>query len=311
MNPIFKNDLSSDSVYSIEDLNTWPSSGISLAVVGHPVKHTLSPPMHNAAIEALAESNERFKNWRYYKFDIEPTRLQEALPKFHARGFLGINLTVPHKILATQFVSIGEKEVKLTGACNTLLKTEKGYTGFNTDLYGMTQAIETQFSIHLKDREVILLGAGGAARAAAIACAQAGVKKLTLANRTLSKLDTIIESLEKLEDPPKVKTCQLPGNLPFDSDELLVINATSLGLKPNDPAPADLSQLPSSTLVFDMIYNPAQTALLKQAQAQGMRTSNGIGMLVFQGERSLKIWSNTNPSPAIMLKAVQAGLDSF
>jgi len=306
-----KSDQYSNAVYSIEDLDNWPSSGISLAVVGHPVKHSLSPPMHNAAIEALAETDHRFKNWTYYKFDIEPDRLQEALPKFHARGFLGINLTVPHKIIATQFVSIGEKEVELSGACNTLLKSENGYTGFNTDLYGMIQAIETEFSIHLKNREVILLGAGGAARAAAIACAQAGVNKLTLANRTLSKLDTIIESLEKLEDKPTVKTCQLPGNLPFDSDAPLVINATSLGLNPNDPAPADLSQFPSSTLIFDMIYNPAQTTLLKQAEARGMLTANGLGMLVFQGERSLQIWSNTDPSTAIMLKAVRAGLKSF
>jgi shikimate dehydrogenase len=282
-----------------------------LAVVGHPVKHTLSPPMHNAAIEALAKKDARFKDWTYYKFDIEPDRLQEALPKFHARGFLGLNLTIPHKILATQYVDIGEREVELTGACNTLLKTPNGYSGYNTDLYGMTKAIETAFSIRLKDREVILLGAGGAARAAAIACAQAGVKKLTLANRTLSKLDTIVDSLEKLERPLKVKTCQLPGNLSFDSDELLVINATSLGLNPNDPAPADIGQLPLSTLVFDMIYNPAQTTLLKQAQMRGMRTTNGLGMLVFQGERSLKIWSETNPSPAIMLKAAQAGLNSF
>jgi shikimate dehydrogenase len=124
-------------------------------------------------------------------------------------------------------------------------------------------------------------------------------------------LDTIIESLEKLEDKPTVKTCQLPGNLPFDSDAPLVINATSLGLNPNDPAPADLSQFPSSTLIFDMIYNPAQTTLLKEAEARGMLTANGLGMLVFQGERSLQIWSNTDPSTAIMLKAVRAGLKSF
>ncbi len=306
-----KSGLSSDTVYTIDDLDDWPVEGTSLAVLGHPVKHSLSPPMHNAAIAELATTDKQFSAWTYYKFDIPPDRLEEALAKFHKTGFRGLNLTVPHKVLATELVTIGENEVELSGACNTLLYTASGYEGYNTDLYGMTQAIETDFSIRLKDKEVILLGAGGAARAAAIACSKAGVQRLTLANRTLSKLDTIATSLNRLEQRPTVKTCQLPGELPFTCDDLLVINATSLGLRPEDPAPADLSQLPSSTLVFDMIYNPARTALLKQGEALGMPVSNGIGMLVFQGERSLRIWSRKDPSPHEMLKAVRAAMNSI
>lgn len=267
--------------------------------------------MHNAAIAELAKSDEQFSSWTYYKFDVPPERLEEALGKFYRAGFRGLNLTVPHKVLAAELVTIGEDEVKFSGACNTLLYTASGYEGYNTDLYGMTKAIETDFSIRLKDKEVILLGAGGAARAAAIACAKAGVKQLTLANRTLSKLNTIVASLNRLDRRPAVKTCQLPGELPFTCDDLLIINATSLGLRPEDPAPADLRQLPSSTLVFDMIYNPARTALLRQGEALGMPVSNGLGMLVFQGERSLKIWSGKDPSANKMLKAVRAAMNSI
>ncbi|MCZ6671629.1 MAG: shikimate dehydrogenase, partial [Verrucomicrobia bacterium] len=241
-----KSDLPSQTVYALEDLDQWPDSGISLAVLGHPVKHSLSPPMHNAALAELAKTEDAFKDWTYYKFDIQPDQLREALQQFHAKGFRGLNLTVPHKVLAAQWVTAGEAEVELSGACNTLLKTKDGFTGFNTDLYGLTRAVESEFGIQLKDREVILLGAGGAARAAAIACAQAGVQALTLANRTLSKLNIILESLHQLDSKPALRTCSLPGDLTHESDNLLVINATSLGLRATDPAPADLANLPSS-----------------------------------------------------------------
>ena len=304
-----KNDLPSDALYTIKDLENWPSDGTSLAVLGHPVKHSLSPPMHNAALAELNTSDASFSDWTYYKFDVHPEELKTALKLFHERGFKGLNLTVPHKILAAQWVTVGEQEVELTEACNTLLWTPDGYTGYNTDLYGMTSAIESEFKIELKDRDVILLGAGGAARAAAVACAQAGVRSLTLANRTVSKLDIIKEVLGKLEACPPIETCSLSEPLPHISEHVLVINATSLGLNPDDPTPADLRKLPPNTLVFDMIYNPARTSLLKEAESRGMRTVNGLGMLAYQGERSLKIWTQRNPSAQTMFQAAKAGLN--
>ena len=266
--------------------------------------------MHNAALAELSKDDPNFSDWTYYKFDIQPDELKSALGKFYRKGFKGLNLTVPHKILAAQWVNVGEEEVELTEACNTLLWTENGYTGFNTDLYGMTSAIENEFNIQLKDRDVILLGAGGAARAAAVACAQVGVRSLTLANRTVSKLDTIKDVLGKLNNCPPIDTCALGEPLPSISDSMLVINATSLGLNPDDPTPADLRKLPASTLVFDMIYNPARTNLLKEAESMGMKVANGLGMLAYQGERSLKIWTDKNPSAETMFAAARAGLQS-
>lgn len=265
--------------------------------------------MHNAALEELSKSNPSFSDWTYYKFDVSPDHLESAIKQFYEKGFRGLNLTVPHKILAAQWVNIGKSEVELTEACNTLLWTPNGYTGYNTDLYGMTSAIENEFEIRLQDRDVILLGAGGAARAAAIACAQAGVQSLTLANRTIAKLDSIKGVLNKLSKRPTVDTCKLSEPLPNISDKLLIINATSLGLKPEDPTPADLRNLPTSTLVFDMIYNPARTALLKEAESLGMQVANGLGMLAYQGERSLSIWTQKKPSAKTMFDAARAGLN--
>ena len=130
--------------------------------------------MHNAAMAEMAQVDPEFNNWTYYKFQIHPDNLHQALDMFHSNGFLGLNLTVPHKVLATQWIKIGESAVKLSGASNTLIRGVDGYKGYNTDLYGLVKALESGFGINLQDQEVILLGAGGAARAAAIACAQAG-----------------------------------------------------------------------------------------------------------------------------------------
>jgi shikimate dehydrogenase len=309
LKPILKSDLPSDSTYTLGDLESWPTSGHSLAVLGHPVKHSLSPPMHNAALAEMAEKDPQFSDWTYFKFDISPENLEVALTKFHEKGFHGLNLTVPHKILAVNWVKCGETEVEITGACNTLLRNSHGFTGYNTDLYGMTTAVESEFNTKLKNHNVILLGAGGAARAAAVACAQAGVLNITLANRTISKLETILRTLDKLDQKPEVKTWSL--NEPFSGflENQLIINATSLGLHPDDPAPVDVSNLPKSTLVFDMIYNPERTALLKQAESLGMRVANGLSMLAYQGERSLKIWTQQHPSAQTMFNAAFAALN--
>lgn len=303
MKLILKNDFPSDLVYEINDLETWPESAVSLAVLGHPIKHSLSPEMHNSALKELAHIDPQFRDWTYYKFEIHPADLQEALNLFFLKGFLGLNLTVPHKILATQWVKGGETEVKISGACNTLLIGEDGYTGYNTDLYGLIKAIEMGFGIHLKDQEVILLGAGGAARAAAIACVRAGVGSLNLVNRTPSKLDIILECLNRLDEKTETKTSGINQPVLAFSQTPLVINATSLGLKESDPAPIDLASLPHSTRVFDMIYNPEKTNLIKQAESLGMEACNGLGMLAYQGERSLKIWTQKNPSAETMLEA--------
>lgn len=264
--------------------------------------------MHNAALAEMARADSRFSDWTYYKFDINPDRLEEALQRFYDKGFAGLNLTVPHKILATQWVGVGEAEVEWTGACNTLMRTENGFIGYNTDLYGMTSAIESEFDIRIKDHEVLLIGAGGAARAAAVACVQAGVKTLTLVNRTVSKLDAMAESLKKLNPGTSIQTAGLKDPMAGNLSHPLVINATSLGLHPQDPAPVDVRKLPKNSLVFDMIYNPERTALLLQAASLGMRVANGLSMLAFQGERSLKIWSNHQPSADTMFKAALAGL---
>ena len=264
--------------------------------------------MHNAALQELADRNPDFKDWHYFKFDIEPERLREALDLFHENNFKGLNLTVPHKILAARWIEAAEPEVRLSRACNTLLWAENGYQGYNTDLFGMTRAIEESFALKLRGKQVLLIGAGGAARAAAVACLTQKAGALHLTNRTEEKLYPLVEELAGTRGDIPIKIHQLAGPFAISSRNLIVINATSLGLKESDPAPAVLNGLHPATKVFDMIYNPSKTALLKQAESLGLRTANGLPMLVFQGERSFKIWTRNSPSVETMFRAAAHGL---
>ena len=308
LKPTLKRNLPERDILRLGDLANWRFDGTPLAVLGHPVQHSVSPEMHNAALQELADRNPDFKDWHYFKFDIEPERLREALALFHENNFKGLNLTVPHKILAARWIEAAEPEVRLSGACNTLLWTENGYQGYNTDLYGMTRAIEESFALKLRGKQVLLIGAGGAARAAAVACLTHKAGALHLTNRTQEKLYPLVEELAGIRDDIPIKIHPLAGPFTISSHNLIVINATSLGLKESDPAPAELKGLHPATKVFDMIYNPSKTALLKQAESLGLRTANGLPMLVFQGERSFKIWTRNSPSVETMFRAAVHGL---
>ena len=293
---------------TLDHLATWSFAGTALAVLGHPIAHSLSPPMHNAALTAMARHDREFTAWRYFRFDVPPERLGEALERLHARGFFGLNLTVPHKVLAYALVRQVVPEAVPLGAVNTLRRTDDGWRGHNTDGYGLATALREELGASLRGAHVILLGAGGAARGAAVECLQQGCAALWIANRTKSRLDELLAALRPLARGVPVQGFApdaLPGELPAGA---LVINATSAGLKPADPAPIELRRLPRPSSVFDMIYNPARTPLLAQAEALGLPHANGLAMLVHQGARSLEIWTGAAVPAATMRAAAERAL---
>jgi shikimate dehydrogenase len=243
--------------------------------------------MHNAALAELAGGDSRFAGWRYFPFDVEPARLAEALGLLRARGFRGVNLTVPHKVLAVSMVSGLDAGAKEAGAVNTLLPDGTGWRGFNTDGYGLAAGIREELGIELRGTPVVLLGAGGAARGAAVECLRAGCAGLWIMNRTRGNLDSLLASIS-----PLARGIPLHGiDAGLAAPGAIVINATSAGLRPSDAAPADLSAFPGAAAVYDMIYNPPQTRLLAQARALGLPAANGLGMLVHQGAKALEIWT--------------------
>ena len=254
--------------------------------------------MQNAGIAALG------LNWRYLAFEVDPVNLREALWGAKLMGFIGVNLTVPHKLLAVDMVDVLDDSARLWGAVNTVrFETEDGKTiarGFNTDADAVTRSLHEDLKIELRGAKVLLLGAGGAGRTAALKLAAEGVGELYLVNRTESKAMAVAKEIA--ERHPSVK---LHVGYPGTKVDLL-LNATSLGLKPDDGMPVDEAKFPLSQAgaVYDMIYRPAETPLLRAAKAAGCRTANGLGMLLYQGAKALEIWTGKAAPVEVMRRAL-------
>ncbi len=299
---------SPDTVLTLDHLGHWKHEGHKLAVLGHPIKHSISPAMHNAALAELAKTDARFLDWKYFRFDVPPDDLPTALKRLHDEGFTGLNLTVPHKVLAFGHVAEIDTAAQPIGAVNTLLRTPSGWRGYNTDGYGLATAIKETLSRELTDSHVILLGSGGAARGAAVECLQRTCASLWIANRTRLNLDALLIDLAPVGgkiplhgfDPQNP-----PAAIPAGA---LVINATSAGMKPADEQPIDLTRLPRPAGVFDMIYNPPETRLLAQARTLGIPTANGLSMLIHQGARALEVWTGGPVPVEAMRTAATAAL---
>jgi shikimate dehydrogenase len=301
--------MSDDRVFTLADLRDWEFDGTPLAVLGHPVAHSLSPAMHNAALADLAQKDERFASWKYFKFDIDPNDLANALAHFDECGFVGLNLTVPHKVIALDLVRQIDPIAAEAGAVNTLRRTEFGYEGFNTDGYGISTGICEDLGVTLAGSPVVLLGAGGAARAAAVACLREGCACLWIGNRTPENLERLMNGLQPVavETGIAVTAFSLespPADIPPDA---IVVNATSSGLKPGSRPPIDLKRLGGEPCVYDMIYNPPVTPLLQSASDLDLRAANGISMLVHQGVRALEIWTQAPVSASVMKQACLRG----
>lgn len=292
---------------TLADLEQWAFAGTALAVLGQPIAHSLSPVMHNAALADLARTEARFEKWRYFKFEIAPTDLPRALGLFHAKGFAGLNLTVPHKSLALPHLAAADETVRTAGAANTLRRTDAGWEGFNTDGYGLTRGLHESLGVDLAGAKVVLLGAGGAARGAAAECLRRKCGVLWIGNRTAENLAALLGDLRSAWPQAEIRGFDLaqPAELPSGA---VVINATALGLQPGDPVPIDLFHACRPACVFDMIYQPPSTKLLRQAAVLNLPIANGLAMLVHQGARALELWSGVAAPVEIMRGAVRAHL---
>ncbi len=297
--------------------------------------------MQNAGIATLG------LNWRYLAYDVHPDHLHAAIIGAKAMKFVGLNLTVPHKLLALQMVDVLDESAKIWGAVNTIrfeTRNERGEwvslaqvpadqvndirtQGFNTDADAITRSINEDLGLSLRGASVLLLGAGGAGRAAALKLASEGVSNLFLLNRTEEKAGQVaveistrfpgvqihvtVHNPNKAAELGRALRAQNPAinifegypNAPVD----LVLNATSLGLKAEDPAPIDPKwlQVHKPRYVYDMIYRPAETPLLRFAKSLGCKTANGIGMLLYQGAKALELWSSKPVPIAAMREALE------
>ena len=261
------------------------------AVFGSPIKHSASPAMHNAAFAQLG------LNWRYVACEVDPKKLRAAIAGARAMNLAGLNLTVPHKLLAVKMVDALDASAKKWGAVNTI-KFENGRAiGCNTDAEAIVTSLRQDLKIKLRGAKVLLLGAGGAGRTAALKLAAEAVAELYLVNRTATKAQKIAGEIKK--QFPSVKVFVGYPKTKVD----LILNATSLGLKADDASPLDEKQfsLKQARAAYDMIYRPAETLLLKAARQAGCKTANGLGMLLHQGAKAFEIWTG-QPAPLDVMR---------
>jgi shikimate dehydrogenase len=264
--------------------------------------------MHNAAIAQLLESDPQYKEWAYFRFEIDPEDLPEALELFYQKRFLGLNLTVPHKVMAIDLLKVISDSARAIGAVNTLKWTASGYEGFNTDGYGMSKGIEQGLGKGLNGSDVLILGAGGAARAAVVECLSQNAASIRILNRSKDRLDAMLSSLSDLKGFECILPIQAKEDLSNLTETGICINATSLGLNEKDPLPLDVAFLTPQWAVYDMVYNPQETKLFIEAQRLGCAVKTGLSMLVHQGAKALEIWTGRQIDAQIMHKAGERAL---
>ena len=267
-------------------------------IIGDPVEHTLSPGMHNAAFKKLGLDN------IYVPFHVTAEELEDAINGAFALGIKGLNVTIPHKTEVIKYLDYLDIAAGLIGAVNTVEFGENGIIGHNTDGIGAVRAIEEVSSV--KNKKVMILGAGGAARAISFQILLNGAENLVISNRTIGKASELRDDLvEKLE--PDVKITDLGEELEKElKDTDILINTTPIGMYPN------ISQKPLVTvdmmheglIVNDIVYNPLKTGLIVEAEKAGAETISGVKMLMYQGVEAFKIWTGIEPPIEVFQRAL-------
>ncbi len=270
-------------------------------VLGYPAKHSLSPLMHNAAFKALGINAE------YKIFEVEPQGLEKFIRSLYRQNISGINITIPYKEKVVPFLDSISLEAGLIGAVNTIKVSENKLEGFNTDGEGFLRHISEVFDFDPRGKIIALIGAGGAAKAVSVYLCKNTPKSIAIYDIEKAKVSALIEHLKKSCEGVDFYEANSIGELNIQGSDLLV-NATPIGMKETDPRLVEPKFLHKDLLVYDLIYNPQETKLLKSAKEKGARTSNGLGMLMYQGMISFEIWTGKKASKDVMEKALSSAL---
>jgi shikimate dehydrogenase len=290
--------MSAPDTLTLASLRTTEFAPGQLGVLGDPIAHSLSPAMHNAAIATLLPTNPRLAGVRYHRLHVTAEELPAALALLHAKGFAGVNLTVPHKIQALALAESLSPEARQAESVNTLLRTASGWAGHTTDGQGFLEALRERSGATTKGRPVILLGSGGAARAVAAACLADGCASLNLHNRDAAKAAALAAALQD----PRVQAAGLAEIKA--SPGAVIVNCTTLGLKPTDGSPFPAALLAAGQFVFDTTYGTEPSRLLNEARARGVACCDGRSMLRWQGALAFRLWNGMLPPEAPMRAAL-------
>jgi shikimate dehydrogenase len=266
-------------------------------VIGEPIEHTLSPLMHNAAFEALK------LDYVFLAFRVKPAEVESAVNGMRALNIRGLNVTMPHKSTVIKHLDRVDLSAQIVNSVNTILNKENLLFGFNTDGIGAFKALKEN-GVEPKGRKVLLLGAGGAARAIAYTMANKA-DELAVLNRTVKQAQALAKLLEKSFNK-KISTGSLsPSDIQSNlQDSDILINATSVGMKPKaEESPIPPKLLRSNLAVMDIVYNPLETKLEKEAKAAGAKVVSGVEMLIYQGAASFELWTGKSAPVEVMRQA--------
>ena len=275
-----------------------------VGVFGHPAAENPGVVIQEAAFRALG-----LNLWRFLTIDVDPDKLEDAIKGLKAFKMRGINCTIPHKINVIPYLDELSESARLIGAVNTIVNTDGKLFGENTDGKGFMESLE-QNGVDPKGKKIVILGAGGAARAVSVELSLAGAGSITIVNRPedayLAK--SLMELLNRILPNNAFVTWDHTYAVPADTD--ILVNATSIGLYPNvDDIPnIDLDTILPTMFVQDVIPNPAITPFLRAAEARGARWNTGTGMLINQAAINIELWTGLKPDKAVMLKALQEAL---
>lgn len=271
-----------------------------LGIFGDPIAHSLSPRMQNAAITAAGF------NAFYVPFHVAPNELASAVNAIRALGLAGVNLTIPHKEAVLPLLDEIDSAAAMIGAVNTVVNKDGHLVGYNTDATGFLVALQNEITFAPAGREVVLLGAGGAARAAIVALAREGAAKITISNRTVDKAENLRR--EFTEQFPDVEMRAVPlvemELMPFLTSAELLVNTTAIGLHNESFSIPMVEHLPPKASLYDMVYASELTPLQHAADKLGLPFADGRGMLAGQGAEAFSLWFDTDPPFSIMRSAI-------
>ena len=273
-------------------------------IIGDPIEHSMSPVMHNAAFDKLG------LNYLYVPFRVKKEKLGKAIAGMRALNIRGLSVTIPHKVAVIPFLDKLDPLAKKIGAVNTIINDDGVLTGYNTDATGFLQAL-LERRIEPKGKKVVILGAGGASRAISFILAERGAH-LVILNRLL-ELDWAEELASRISQVFKKEVKALELNEKNLAKVLakadILVNATSVGMSPNiDETPVSPDLLRPSLTVFDIVYNPIKTRLLREAEAAGAETISGVDMLVWQGALGFELWTGAKAPVKLMRETAIKGL---
>jgi shikimate dehydrogenase len=272
-----------------------------LGVIGYPLSHTLSPVFQQAALDYHSIPA------TYLAWPTPPERLAETVGRLRGEDYLGFNITIPHKERILELVDDVEDMARQIGAVNTVVNREGVLTGHNTDAYGFVKSLKERAGFEPRGKAVLLLGAGGAARAAAYGLANEGVGILTIANRHVARAESLAKELTSL-----VKEIAVVPLEEVSTDVDLIVNSTSIGMASaasEGVSPLTTASIPSATLVYDMVYTPAETPLIRQAREAEARVLGGLWMLIYQGAAAFELWTEQQPPINVMYRAAENALN--